>query len=84
MKRTLILQLCSLIQWLLCSKTNTFSQLTAFLNRTQFNNYVRKYDGNRYGKHFNLLESDARDDVSQLSNESLRLNRCFLRRIGAK
>ena len=22
-----------------------FSQLTAFLNRTQFNNYVRKYDG---------------------------------------
>ena len=25
-----------------------FSQLTAFLNRTQFNNYVRKYDGNRY------------------------------------
>ena len=25
-----------------------FAQLTAFLNRTQFNNYVRKYDGNRY------------------------------------
>ena len=56
-----------------------FSQLTAFLNRTQFNNYVRKYDGNRYVKHFtcwnhrehlipasetfHLLESDARDDV---------------------
>ena len=39
-----------------------FSQLAAFLNRTQFNNYVRKYDGNRYVKHF-LLESDARDDV---------------------
>ena len=29
-----------------------FSQLTAFLNRTQFNNYVRKYDGDRYVKHF--------------------------------
>ena len=29
-----------------------FAQLTAFLNRTQFNNYVRKYDGNRYVKHF--------------------------------
>ena len=29
-----------------------FSQLTAFLNRTQFNNYVRKYGGNRYVKHF--------------------------------
>nr|WP_288278518.1 DUF4372 domain-containing protein [uncultured Prevotella sp.] len=22
------------------------------MNRTQFNNYVRKYDGNRYVKHF--------------------------------
>lgn len=29
-----------------------FAQLTAFLNRTQFNNYVRKYDGNRYVKQF--------------------------------
>ena len=29
-----------------------FSQLTAFLNRTQFNNYVRKYDGNHYVKQF--------------------------------
>ena len=29
-----------------------FAQLTAFLNRTQFNNYVRKYDGDRYVKHF--------------------------------
>ncbi len=29
-----------------------FAQLTAFLNRTQFNNYVRKYDGNRYVKYF--------------------------------
>ena len=28
-----------------------FSQLSTFLNRTQFNNYVRKYDGNRYVKH---------------------------------
>ena len=33
-----------------------FSQLTAFLNRTQFNNYVRKYDGNRYVKHFSALD----------------------------
>lgn len=29
-----------------------FAQLTAFLNRTKFNNYVRKYDGDRYVKHF--------------------------------
>ena len=29
-----------------------FAQLTVFLNRTQFNNYVRKYDGNRYVKQF--------------------------------
>ncbi len=32
-----------------------FSQLTAFLNRIQFNNYVRKYDGNRYVKHLNIF-----------------------------
>jgi hypothetical protein len=32
-----------------------FAQLTAFLNRTQFNNYVRKYDGDRYVKHFTCL-----------------------------
>lgn len=30
----------------------TFSQLTASLNKAQFNNYVHKYDGNRYVKHF--------------------------------
>ena len=29
-----------------------FAQLTAFLNSTLFNNYVRKYDGNRYATHF--------------------------------
>ena len=29
-----------------------FAQLAAFLKRTQFNNYVRKCDGNRYVKHF--------------------------------
>ncbi len=28
------------------------SQLTVFLNRTQFNNHVHKYNGNRYVKHF--------------------------------
>ena len=28
-----------------------FAQLTSFLNRTQFNNYVRKYDGNKYVQH---------------------------------
>ena len=32
-----------------------FAQLTAFLSRTQFNNYVRKYDGDRYVKHFTCL-----------------------------
>ena len=29
-----------------------FAQLTTFLNRTQFNNNVHKYDGIRYVKHF--------------------------------
>lgn len=29
-----------------------FTQLIAFLNRTQFNKDVRKYDGNRHMKYF--------------------------------
>lgn len=29
-----------------------FSQLTSFLNRSQFNDYVRKYHGDHYVKHF--------------------------------
>lgn len=29
-----------------------FTQLIALLNRAQFNNNVRKYDSNRYVKHF--------------------------------
>ncbi len=35
-----------------------FSQLTAFLNRTQFNNYVRKYDGLMH-------KPDPKNDVEQ-------------------
>ena len=47
----LILQLFSLIQMAAMFQDKyIFSQLIAFLNRTQFNNYVRKYDGNRYVK----------------------------------
>ncbi len=34
-----------------------FAQLTAFLNRTQFNNFVRKYDGNRYVKQTEWMQS---------------------------
>ena len=50
-----------------------FSQLTAFLNRTQFNNYVRKYDGNRYVKHFTCWNQMLAMMFGQLSNrESLR------------
>ena len=50
-----------------------FSQLTAFLNRTQFNNYVRKYDGNRYVKHFTCWNQMLAMMFWQLSNrESLR------------
>ena len=40
-----------------------FSQLIAFLNKTQFKNYVRKYNVNRYIKTCHLLESDARNNV---------------------
>gem|GEM_PF-2172812 len=49
----LISQLCSQIKMTVMFQDKyVFAQLTAFLNRTQFNNYVRKYDGNRYVKHF--------------------------------
>ena len=50
-----------------------FAQLTAFLNRTRFNNYVRKYDGNRYVKHFTCWNQLLAMMFGQLSNrESLR------------
>ena len=50
-----------------------FAQLTAFLNRTQFTNFVRKYDGNRYVKHFTCWNQLLAMMFCQLSNrESLR------------
>lgn len=50
-----------------------FSQISIFLNRTQFNNYVRKYDGNRYVKHFTCWNQLLAMMFGQLSNrESLR------------
>lgn len=50
-----------------------FAQLTSFLNRTQFNNYVRKYDGNKYVKHFTCCNQLLAMMFGQLSNrESLR------------
>ena len=50
-----------------------FAQLISFLNRTQFNNYVRKYDGNRYVKQFACWNQLLAMMFSQLSNrESLR------------
>ena len=50
-----------------------FAQLTAFLNRTQFNNYVRKYDDNRYVKHFTCWNQLFAMMFGQLSTrESLR------------
>lgn len=50
-----------------------FAQLTAFLNRTQFNNFVRKYDDNRYVKQFTCWNQLLAMMFGQLSNrESLR------------
>ena len=50
-----------------------FAQLTAFLNRTRFNNYVRKHDGNCYVKHFTCWNQLLAMMLGQLSNrESLR------------
>ena len=50
-----------------------FAQLTAFMNRTQFNNFVRKYNGNRYVKQFTCWNQLLAMMFGQLSNrESLR------------
>ena len=50
-----------------------FAQLTSFLKRTQFNNYVRKYDGNKYVKHFTCWNQLLAMMFWQLSNlENLR------------
>ena len=50
-----------------------FAQLTAFLIRTQFNNIVRKYDGNRYVKQFTYWNQFLAIMFGQLSNcESFR------------
>ena len=70
----MILQLCSLIQIAAMFQDKyVFSQLTVFLNRTLFNNYVRKYDGNRYVKHFTCWNQMLAMMFGQLSNrESLR------------
>lgn len=50
-----------------------FSQLTSFLNRRQFNDYVRKYHGDHYVKHFTCWNQLLALMFGQLSNrESLR------------
>ena len=50
-----------------------FSQLTSFLNRSQFNDYVRKYKGDHYVKHFTCWNQLLALMFGQLSNrESLR------------
>lgn len=50
-----------------------FAQLTAFQNRTQFNNFVRKYDGNCYVKQYTCWNQLLAMMFGQLSNrESLR------------
>lgn len=50
-----------------------FAQLTAFLNRNHFNYLVRKYDGDKYVKHFTCWNQLLTMMFGQLSNrESLR------------
>ena len=68
------MQLCSLTRMTAMFQDQyVFKQLTSFLNRTQFNNYVRKYDGNRYVKHFTCWNQLLAMMFGQLSNrESLR------------
>ncbi len=50
-----------------------FDQLEAFLDRNHFNYLVRKYDGNKYVKHFTYRNQLLSFMFGQLSNrESLR------------
>lgn len=50
-----------------------FSQLTSFMNRSQFNDYVRKYKGDRYVKHFTCWNQLLALMFGQLCNrDSLR------------
>ena len=50
-----------------------FAQLTDFMNRTQFNKFVRKYDENLYVKRFTCCNQLLAMMFGQLSNrESLR------------
>lgn len=50
-----------------------FAQLTSFLNRTLFDNHVRKYNGNNYVKHFICWNQLLDMMFGQLSNrENLR------------
>lgn len=50
-----------------------FAQLTAFLDRNHFNYFVRKYDGDKYVKHFSCWNQLLSLMFGQLSNrESLR------------
>lgn len=73
MKRTWFCNFVAKIIGYYVSRQIRFAQLTAFLNRTQFNNYVRKYDGNRYVKHFTCWNQLLAMMFGQLSNrESLR------------
>ncbi|MBQ8602589.1 MAG: DUF4372 domain-containing protein [Bacteroides sp.] len=45
-----------------------FAQLTIFWNRPQFNNYIHKYNGNRYVKHYICLNQLLAIVFNQLSN----------------
>lgn len=45
-----------------------FLNFPLFLNRTQFNNYVRKYDGNRYVKYFTCWNQLLAMMFAQFSN----------------
>ena len=45
-----------------------FAQLAAFLSRTQFNNFVRKFDGNRYVKQFTCRNQQLAMMFWQLNN----------------
>ena len=57
----------------MAAKNYVFSQITSFLDRSRFNNIVRKYGGDKYVKHFSSWNQLLVMMFGQLSNrESLR------------
>ena len=71
----MILYLCSRNRLVVMNEDKyIFSQLTASLDRRKFNNLVRKYQGNKYVKHFTCWTQLLAFMFGQLSNRECSTN----------